>query len=223
MMRIRSITTAKASSVVTPAAAASMKPTSNDDAMKMTKTNKKTLTASIRKIIGLTFFLLMWYWNQRALSDVLQTTKSIQAAIEEQQQPQQQKDGTNEGFTTALSLLAAGTGAATTKTVAESTRHDSNNKTDNEPFRISCTARNNAIVYGSYKLRCEDFQYWTNQCAHNVEITTGVVFDDVLDEILQGVSSPRHQYDSTLIIKDIPSFINRVEFNHTAPSQLGHI
>jgi hypothetical protein len=178
------------------------------------------------------------------LKDITQTTK------QRQQQQQQQENEKDEAGTAAASAAADGVVSTTTSTVAESTGSSSttslNQSTvvttnfnttkkkqqqqqdDKEPkkkFRILCTARGDVMNYGSYKLRCEDFQYWIHRCAPRVILTTGISWQEVLNGMTAGERRREEGdvfYDSTLIVKYVPSFAKKRKFNFTVPVRLGY-
>jgi hypothetical protein len=74
--------------------------------------------------------------------------------------------------------------------------------------------------YGSYKLRCENFQYWIHRCPPRVIMTTGISWQEVLNGITAGERRRRREegevfFDSTLIVKYVPSFVKKRKFNFT--------
>lgn len=46
-------------------------------------------------------------------------------------------------------------------------------------FRLLCTSLEKRIVWGSYKLRCDDLKRWADKCAPDVDITTGVSIEQL--------------------------------------------
>jgi hypothetical protein len=53
----------------------------------------------------------------------------------------------------------------------------SNNKSPD--FRLLCTSIEKRIVWGSYKLRCNDLKRWVDRCVPNVDITTNVSIEQL--------------------------------------------
>ena len=53
-------------------------------------------------------------------------------------------------------------------------RPNTQKKNRSVDFRILCTSVDRRILWGSYKLRCNDFKRWVDVCAPNVDITVGV-------------------------------------------------
>jgi len=75
-------------------------------------------------------------------------------------------------------------------------------------FRVLCTSLEKRIVWGSYKLRCDDLKRWAVKCAPDVDITVGVSIEQLHERWVAQVGP---FYNATIFIKsmskrDYPQF-----------------
>ncbi|KAL3911574.1 MAG: hypothetical protein SGILL_007227 [Bacillariaceae sp.] len=67
-------------------------------------------------------------------------------------------------------------------------------------MNLLCTANSPQFVLGSHKLRCEDFAKWTAKCAHGVNMTSGIAYD----ELQATIPKTEWDFDATVFTKSVP-------------------